>query len=111
MATCCILDISFLAVGAHYSYDSEQLSLVNTDSEELSLSIFPECYSTTIVATLVYMSMHAPKILQLWHTAGSDFIKTNHQFHIKPLRKLHNIFIKIGTLCNVLSLIQYYICI
>ncbi len=49
------------------------------------------------------MSMHAPKIWQLWHTAGSDFIKTNHQFHIKTLRKLHNIFIKIGTLCEVLS--------
>ncbi len=33
-----------------------------------------------------------------------DFIKTNHQFHLKMLRKLHSIFIKIGTLlCGMLS--------
>ncbi len=36
---------------------------------------------------------------------GSDFIKTNHQFHVKTIIKLHNIFIKLklGTLCGVLS--------
>ncbi len=45
----------------------------------------------------------ALEIWQLWHTAGSDFIKTNHQCHIKTLTKIHNIFIKIGTLCDVLS--------
>ncbi len=51
----------------------------------------------------VYMSMYALEIGQLWHTAGSDFIKTNHQFYIKILRKLHNIFIRICTLRDVLS--------
>ncbi len=49
------------------------------------------------------MSIPVPKIWQLWPTPGSDFIKTNHQNHIKTLRKLHNICMKLGTLCGVLS--------
>ncbi len=32
-----------------------------------------------------------------------DFIKTNHQYHIETLKKLPNIFIKLDTLCGVLS--------
>ncbi len=31
-----------------------------------------------------------------------DFIKTNHQNDIKTVRKLHNIFIKLDTVCGVL---------
>ncbi len=53
-------------------------------------------------ATLVYMSMPVLKIRQLWPTPGSDFIKTNHQNHIKTLRMLRNIFIKLLTVCGVL---------
>ncbi len=32
-----------------------------------------------------------------------DFIKTNNQVHLKTLRKLHDIFIKISRLCDMLS--------
>ncbi len=49
------------------------------------------------------MSMPVPKIWQLWLTPGSDFVKTNHQFRVKTLRKLHNICIKLDTLYGVLT--------
>ncbi len=40
-----------------------------------------------------------------WHCVTNifDFIKTNHQFYIKMLRMIHNIFIKLCTLFGVLS--------
>ncbi len=37
-----------------------------------------------------------PFMLRKSDNAWSDFIKTNNQFHIKTLRKLHNILIKIA---------------
>ncbi len=49
------------------------------------------------------MSIPVPKIGHLWPTPGSDFVKTNHQNHIKMLIKLPNIFIKLCTMFGVLS--------
>ncbi len=49
------------------------------------------------------MSMPILKIWQLWHTAESDFIKTNHQFCVETLRNLHNICFKLCTLFGMLS--------
>ncbi len=53
------------------------------------------------------MSMPVLNIWQLWQTAGSDFIKTNHQLCVEMIIQHHNICINLGTACGVLPVNIY----
>ncbi len=46
---------------------------------------------------------------QLWHTPGSDFIKTKYKFHLKTLMVLYSIFIKLINMSfNITSISTVY---
>ncbi len=55
------------------------------------------------LVSCLQMSMPVLNIWQLRQTAGTDFIKTIHQFHIETIIQHHNICIKLGSVCGVLS--------